>query len=175
VPGSREASPVDGPAECGCSPGEATLELVGEPFVRTLEEPGLRLKFPNAIVEAIGEVLMILLAEGQGRKWLAAVPLARWREVMRGELQRARNPGEDRQALLRRLAAHVARVEVSRDGRITLPKHLTTQAGIKNEVTVWPRIDRLEIVAGRELPTPSGLKAIEPLYHDYQGGVPGLL
>jgi len=156
-------------------PDEPTFELVGDPFVRTLEEPNLRLKLTNAIAEAIGTVLMILLLQRGQQKWLSAIPLARWREILREEIRRARNPGEEREKLLRRLAADVARVEVSRDGRVTLPKSLAARCGITNEVTVWPRIDRLEITPGKGQPSKEERERIEGLYPEYQGGVTGLI
>lgn len=154
---------------------EPTFELLGEPFVRTLEEPGLRLKFPTGIAEAMGSVLVVFLAETEKRKWLTVFPVARWRGIMRDTAHGKPEPGQDKQALLRRLAANAARVELSRDGRLTLPKSLAARCGIVNEVTAWPRVDRVEIVAGRKLPTKADEDRLDELYHGFEGGVPGLL
>jgi DNA-binding transcriptional regulator/RsmH inhibitor MraZ len=151
--------------------GSPTFELVGDPFTRALEGPGLRLKLPAAIAEAIGKVLMVLLLQTSDEKWLAVIPVAQWRAILRERILSETPGAVDRQAYLRRLAADARRVELSRDGRLTLPKELATRCGIKGQVTIFPRLDRLEIVAGK-----AKLEDVKPhLYHEYQGGVPGLV
>ena len=150
--------------------GEPTYEIVGSPFTRTLEGPGLRLKLPAAIAEAIGTVLMILFLQTCSEKWLAVIPVAQWRAMFREKILSEEKDAVDRQAFLRRLAADARRAELSRDGRLTLPKDLAAKCEIKTEVTIFPRLDRLEIVAGKQK-----LVNVKPdLYHTFQGGVPGL-
>jgi DNA-binding transcriptional regulator/RsmH inhibitor MraZ len=59
-------------------------------------------------------------------------------------------------------------VDVSRDGRLTLPKNLAARCDLANEVTVWPRVDRLEIVAGRKLPSKADDERIEDVYRGFR-------
>ncbi len=172
MPASDQGSAGNRPSpETSIDVGSPTFEIVGDAFTRTLEGPGLRLKLPAAIVEAIGKVLMVLFLQASDAKWLAVIPVAQWRVMLREKLLSETPEAVDRQAFLRKLAADARRVELSRDGRLTLPKELAARCGIKGTVTIFPRLDRLEIVAGK-----ARLEEVKPhLYQKFQGGVPGLV
>lgn len=166
---ASDAKPT--PLETATDFGDPSLEIVGKPFTRTLEAPGLRLKLPTAIADAIGKIVMVLSLRVGDQAWLAVIPVAQWRAIVREEIMSESLAAVDRQTYLRKLADDARRVELSRDGRLTLPKDLAARCGIESEVTIFPRLDRLEIVAGK-----AKLEDVKPhLYHQFQGGVPGLL
>jgi DNA-binding transcriptional regulator/RsmH inhibitor MraZ len=142
-----EAAPVPNPSE------EPAFDVLGEPFLRSVDKEAPRPKLPVGVADALGTLVVVLLMEmSESVKWLAVYPLSQWRHLVATEVARGPAPGTDVQARLRRLARNAARAEVSQDGRLSLPRHLAARCGIGRQVTCYPRLDRLEIEAGNTLP-----------------------
>lgn len=151
-------------------------EVLGEPFLRRLDESGQRIKLPVDVAAALGPSVVVMLAlRSESIRYLALIPLPRWREIISAMLARSTDdpaPEKHRRAL----ASQAARADISDDGRITLPKRLVRACGIDRAVTCWPQLDRLAVTSGQE-PTVSVWDDPEQFAETCQlvGGVTGLL
>jgi hypothetical protein len=140
------------------------FDIVGEPFLRTVEEAALRVKFPVNVAGPLGtEVVVAFFTDLADRKWLAVFPVRRWTDIIPSLLEGKSDTA--RRDQLRALARYSEKAVIS-SGRLSLPRRLASMCGIsaKNrEVTLRPRFDRVEIEAGNRLGDVDREKAVASL------------